>query len=171
MKLRDPSPKTDPQGTATWIRGQSKSLIEWTRRSVPMALRPVLGLLLIGGSVLGFLPNSWLLMIPLGILGKLLAFLKGTWAFRGTQFWPIDRRCRNTEFPTQSSNRSNTAVTFGVRYKFQKNPWACISCPGFSFSAVRFYTDTGSGTTNVATSSVAKLSAIGQDVPSNAQTS
>ena len=67
MKSQYPSPKTDPQGTAAWIRGQAKSVIEWTRRSVPRGLRLVLGLLLIGGGVLGFLPILGFWMIPLGI--------------------------------------------------------------------------------------------------------
>ena len=42
-------------------------MIEWTRRSVPRGLRLVLGLLLIGGGVLGFLPILGFWMIPLGI--------------------------------------------------------------------------------------------------------
>ena len=67
MKSRDPSPKTDPRGTAAWIRHQSKSAIEWTKRSVPPGLRLVLGLLLIGGGVLGFLPVLGFWMLPLGI--------------------------------------------------------------------------------------------------------
>ena len=67
MKSQDPSPKTDPQGTAAWIRGQSKSVIEWIRRSVPRGLRLVIGLLLIVGGVLGFLPILGFWMIPLGI--------------------------------------------------------------------------------------------------------
>lgn len=41
--------------------------MEWTKRSVPPGLRLMLGLLLIGGGVLGFLPVLGFWMLPLGI--------------------------------------------------------------------------------------------------------
>lgn len=67
MKPRDPSSKTDPKNMGTWIGRKSKSAIEWTKCSVPPGLRLVLGLLLIGGGLLGFLPVLGFWMVPLGV--------------------------------------------------------------------------------------------------------
>lgn len=67
MKSRDPSPRTDPRAKAAWMKLQSKNAIDWTKRSVPPGLRLVLGLLLVGGGVLGFLPVLGFWMLPLGI--------------------------------------------------------------------------------------------------------
>ncbi|MWD26173.1 hypothetical protein E0K89_001620 [Aquicoccus sp. SCR17] len=43
-------------------------MLIWTRRNVPPGLRLVLGLLLICGGVLGFLPVLGFWMLPLGVL-------------------------------------------------------------------------------------------------------
>lgn len=67
MKPRDLSQKQDRQGMTAWISAKSKRAIQWTERSVPLGLRLVLGLLLIGGGVFGFLPVLGFWMIPLGL--------------------------------------------------------------------------------------------------------
>jgi len=67
MKPHGPSPSQDRRGATAWVRDKSRSAIKWTQRSVPPGLRLVLGLLLIGGGFLGFLPVLGFWMIPLGI--------------------------------------------------------------------------------------------------------
>lgn len=50
------------------IRRWNRKVLIWTRRNVPPGLRLVLGLLLICGGVLGFLPVLGFWMLPLGVL-------------------------------------------------------------------------------------------------------
>lgn len=47
-----------------WLRTK----LDWTRENIPFGVRSLLGLLLIGGGILGFLPILGFWMIPLGIL-------------------------------------------------------------------------------------------------------
>jgi len=67
MKSRDPSPKTDQRNPAASIMYRSQKTLAWIRRFVPPGLRLLLGLFLIGGGILGFLPILGFWMIPLGI--------------------------------------------------------------------------------------------------------
>ena len=67
MKHHNSSPDKDRRSAAAWVSDNSKAAIKWTERSVPPGLRLALGLLLIGGGFLGFLPILGFWMIPLGL--------------------------------------------------------------------------------------------------------
>lgn len=67
-------PQGNPDGGAGWIRRQiatARRLCsdgqDWARRRIPPGLRTVLGLLLVVGGVLGFLPILGFWMLPLGV--------------------------------------------------------------------------------------------------------
>ncbi len=49
------------------IKGRMKRVLVWVRANVPPGLRLLLGLALIAGGVLGFLPILGFWMIPLGL--------------------------------------------------------------------------------------------------------
>ena len=62
---------SDPGGSylhGKWVmlRGRVKRALVWVRANVPPGLRLLLGLALIAGGVLGFLPVLGFWMIPLG---------------------------------------------------------------------------------------------------------
>ncbi|NNK15336.1 MAG: hypothetical protein HKP51_00365 [Sulfitobacter sp.] len=54
-------------GWLTTIRAKTRQTLDQIRNRVPFGLRSVLGVLLIGGGMLGFLPILGFWMIPLGI--------------------------------------------------------------------------------------------------------
>ncbi|MEZ5779913.1 MAG: hypothetical protein R3E44_16280 [Paracoccaceae bacterium] len=50
------------------LKGRLSRLLVRVRRRVPPGLRTLLGVLLIGGGILGFLPVLGFWMVPLGVL-------------------------------------------------------------------------------------------------------
>jgi len=65
------------------IKARTKRALVWVRTNVPPGLRLLLGLALIAGGVLGFLPVLGFWMIPLGIavaaldIGPLWRWIRG----------------------------------------------------------------------------------------------
>jgi hypothetical protein len=51
----------------TYLIGMVRRGVEWGDRRVPLGLRSVVGLLLMAGGVLGFLPVLGFWMLPLGL--------------------------------------------------------------------------------------------------------
>lgn len=70
-------------GWLTTIKSKTRQTLDRIRDRVPFGLRTVLGILLIGGGVLGFLPILGFWMIPLGIaviaidLGQIWKAIRG----------------------------------------------------------------------------------------------
>ncbi len=61
-----------PRRTKRSLKGRTRRFQVHVRRRVPPGLRLVLGLLLIGGGILGFLPVLGFWMIPLGFAVAML---------------------------------------------------------------------------------------------------
>lgn len=62
------APPPDPQRNSPYrsLRRRVRQAVDWIGRNVPPGFRFVLGLLLVAGGVLGFLPILGFWMIPLG---------------------------------------------------------------------------------------------------------
>jgi hypothetical protein len=58
---------SDGESSAQKLRKKWSKALLWTRRHVPTGLRTVIGIMLIIGGVLGFLPILGFWMIPLGL--------------------------------------------------------------------------------------------------------
>ena len=74
------APPVDPQRNR-WLgalRRSGRQAVDWVARNIPPGVRLVLGLLLVAGGVLGFLPVLGFWMIPLGIAVAAID-IRGLW--------------------------------------------------------------------------------------------
>lgn len=69
-------PKQNPK-IAT-LRHRAGQAVDWVARNIPPGVRLVLGLLLVAGGVLGFLPVLGFWMIPLGV-AVVAIDIRGLW--------------------------------------------------------------------------------------------
>ncbi|MDK3073856.1 hypothetical protein QO034_12100 [Sedimentitalea sp. JM2-8] len=75
-------------GTGRTLRGRMARFLVRTRSRVPPGLRLVLGLLLIAGGIVGFLPVLGFWMIPLGVMVAALDVKPLVRRFRGDRRTP-----------------------------------------------------------------------------------
>ena len=91
--MRAPQPRRQRRS----LKGRTRRFQVHVRRRVPPGLRLVLGLLLIIGGILGFLPILGFWMIPLGVAVAMLDLVP---LYRAAQ-----RRAGRTKPPTDSDDR------------------------------------------------------------------